>query len=72
MNILHPLRNKAIRNEIEQKRKSTEAAKDAEMKKIFEMECRECLFFWDCPCGYSRNNAACLAIKRPVQEKNKA
>lgn len=75
MNILHPIKNKAVRNEMEQKRKNAEATKEEEQKKIFELQCRDCLFFWSCPCGYSHNNAACLAIKRPmqkVQEKDKA
>jgi len=31
--------------------------------------CKECKYSGNCPCGYSLNNAACLAIQKP-KDKN--
>ena len=33
------------------------------------IECKDCRYSNNCPCGYSAHNAACLAIARPKQEK---
>ena len=33
------------------------------------IECKDCEFSNNCPCGYSFNNAACLTIARQKQDK---
>ena len=33
----------------------------------FIIDCKQCTYFHNCPCGWNNCNAACLVIQKPIE-----